>query len=99
MVGAPRCDLLLRRALPLSDQHHAHSHLDDVVVRYLRFPIAQPLDAAKEQKYKRVFTLGLLALVLPSAFILYNTVSRSVTSSNSGVFLRRSSFLGLKCEA
>ena len=31
-----------------------------LVVRYLRFPIAQPLDAAKEQKYKRVFTLGLL---------------------------------------
>ena len=52
-----------------------------LVVRYLRFPIAQPLDAAKEQKYKRYFTLGLLALVLPSAFILYNTVSRSVTTS------------------
>ena len=49
-----------------------------LVVRYLRFPVVQPLDAAKEQKYKRYFTLGLLALVLPSAFILYNTVSRSV---------------------
>ena len=52
-----------------------------LVVRYLRFPIAQPLDAAKEQKYKRYFTLGLLALVLPSAFILYNTVSQSVQTS------------------
>ena len=58
-----------------------------LVVRYLRFPIAQPLDAAKEQKYKRVFTLGLLALVLPSAFILYDTVSRSVTSSKIQAFV------------
>ena len=58
-----------------------------LVVRYLRFPIAQPLDPAKELKYKRVFTLGLLALVLPSAFILYNTVSRSVTSSKIQEFV------------
>ena len=60
-----------------------------LVVRYLRFPIAQPLDAAKEQKYKRYFTLGLLALVLPSAFILYNTVSRSVKESKIQTFISK----------
>ena len=48
-----------------------------LVVRYLRFPVVQPLDAAKEQ-VQALLPLGLLALVLPSAFILYNTVSRSV---------------------
>ena len=58
-----------------------------LVVRYLRFPIVQPLDAAKEQKYKRYFTLGLLALVLPSAFILYNTVSRSVQKAKIQAFV------------
>ena len=60
-----------------------------LVVRYLRFPIAQPVDAAKEQKYKRYFTLGLAALVLPSAFILYNTVTQSVQSSNLQDFVSR----------
>ena len=58
-----------------------------LVVRYLRFPIVQPMDAAKEQKYKRYFTLGLLALVLPSAFILYNTVSRSVQKAKIQAFV------------
>ena len=58
-----------------------------LVVRYLRFPIVQPMDAAKEQKYKRYFTFGLLALVLPSAFILYNTVSRSVQKAKIQAFV------------
>ena len=58
-----------------------------LVVRYLRFPIAQPVDAAKEKKYKRYFMIGLAALVLPSGFILYNTVSQSVQSSKIQAFL------------
>ena len=58
-----------------------------LVVRYLRFPIAQPVDAAKEQKYKRYFMMGLAALVLPSAFILYNTVTQSVKTSKLQEFI------------
>lgn len=58
-----------------------------LVVRYLRFPVVQPLDAAKEQKYKRYFTLGLLALVLPSAYILYNTVRQSVQKAKIQSFV------------
>ena len=58
-----------------------------LVVRYLRFPIAQPVDAAKEQKYKRYFGMGLAALVLPSAFILYNTVTQSVKTSKLQDFI------------
>ena len=58
-----------------------------LVVRYLRFPIAQPVDAAKEQKYKRYFMMGLAALVLPSAFILYNTVTQSVKTSKIQDFI------------
>ena len=61
-----------------------------LVVRYLRFPIAQPLDAAKEQKYKRVFTLGCSPWCC-HPFILYNTVSRSVTSSKLKPSFRRPS--------
>ena len=57
-------------------QHHAHRHLDDLVVRYC-VSHCTALDAAKEQKYKRCSFFGLLAAT--SAFILY-TVSRSVTS-------------------
>ena len=60
-----------------------------LVVRYLRFPIAQPVDAAKEQKYKRYFMMGLAALVFPSAFILYNTVTQSVKTSKLQDFISK----------
>lgn len=58
-----------------------------LVVRYLRFPIATPLDAAKERKYKRYFLMGLAALVIPSGFILYNTVKQSIQTTKLNQFL------------
>ena len=39
------------------------------------------VDPATERRYKRYFGLGLAALLLPSAFILYNTVTASVQSN------------------
>jgi uncharacterized hydrophobic protein (TIGR00271 family) len=58
-----------------------------VVVRYLRFPLVQHVDAATERKYKRYFGMGLAALLLPSAFILYNTVTESVQSGKLSEFV------------
>lgn len=52
-----------------------------VVVRFLRFPLVKHVDPATERRYKRYFGLGLAALLLPSAFILYNTVTASVKSN------------------
>jgi uncharacterized hydrophobic protein (TIGR00271 family) len=58
-----------------------------LVVRYLRFPISTPLDAAKERRYKRYFGMGLAALVIPSGFILYQTVHQSVESTQINQYL------------
>ena len=58
-----------------------------LVVRYLRFPLVVVMDPAKERKYKRMFTIGLMALVLPSGWIFYKTVSQTVTSSQIRSYL------------
>lgn len=58
-----------------------------LVVRYLRFPLVAVMDPAKERKYKRMFTIGLMALVLPSGWIFYKTVSQTVTSSQIRSYL------------
>jgi len=58
-----------------------------LVVRYLRFPVLKPLDTEKEKKYKRYFFIGLAALILPSGYILYKTVTQSVTTSEINQFI------------
>ena len=66
-----------------------------VVVRFLRFPLVKHVDPATERRYKRYFGLGLAALLLPSAFILYNTVTASVRSTSCrGLCPTPSSILG-----
>ena len=52
-----------------------------LVVRLLRFPIVQNVDLATERKYKRRFSVMLFALLVPSVYILYTTVSTSLLSS------------------
>ena len=52
-----------------------------LVVRLLRFPIVQNVDSATERKYKRRFSVMLFALLVPSVYILYTTVSTSLLSS------------------
>ena len=45
-----------------------------LVIRYLRFPVVHLVDTVTERKYKRWFTILLLALVIPSTYIFYSTV-------------------------
>ena len=49
-----------------------------LVIRYLRFPVVHLVDTVTERKYKRWFTILLLALVIPSTYIFYSTVSTSI---------------------
>ena len=49
-----------------------------LVIRYLRFPVVHLVDTETEKKYKRRFTLLLIALVVPSTYIFYSTVSTSI---------------------
>lgn len=52
-----------------------------LVVRYLNFPQATFVDPTRERKYKRYFAVALLALVIPSGWIFYKTVSETVVTS------------------
>jgi uncharacterized hydrophobic protein (TIGR00271 family) len=52
-----------------------------LVVRYLNFPQATYVDPVRERKYKRYFAVALLALVVPSGWIFYKTVSETVVTS------------------
>jgi uncharacterized hydrophobic protein (TIGR00271 family) len=52
-----------------------------LVVRYLNFPLATFVDPTRERKYKRYFAVALLALVIPSGWIFYKTVSETVVTS------------------
>lgn len=58
-----------------------------LVVRYLRFPMVTLPDATKERKYKRYFALALLALVLPSGWIFYRTVTEGIHSGQITEYL------------
>lgn len=58
-----------------------------LVVRYLRFPMVALPDAIKERKYKRYFALALLALVLPSGWIFYRTVSEGIQTGQISTYL------------
>ena len=54
-----------------------------LVVRYLNFPQATFVDPVRERKYKGYFAVALLALVIPSGWIFYKTVSETVVISRT----------------
>lgn len=58
-----------------------------LVVRYLKFPMVTLPDALKERKYKRYFAVALLALVLPSGWIFYRTVSEGIHTGQITAYL------------
>ena len=58
-----------------------------LVVRYLKFPQATFVDPVRERKYKRYFAVALLALVIPSGWIFYKTVSETVVTSRIDGFV------------
>ena len=59
-----------------------------LVVRYLNFPQTTFVDPVREQKYKRYFAIALLALVIPSGWIFYKTVSEAVVTSRINSFVQ-----------
>ncbi|MCH1581523.1 MAG: DUF389 domain-containing protein [Flavobacteriales bacterium] len=58
-----------------------------LVIRYLRFPVVQLVDTATELKVKRWFTILLLALVVPSTYIFYTTVTTSIEDGRISAFV------------
>ena len=58
-----------------------------LVIRYLRFPVVHLVDTVTERKVKRWFTILLLALVVPSTYIFYTTVTTSIEDSRIQAFI------------
>ncbi|MGB1122030.1 MAG: TIGR00341 family protein [Flavobacteriales bacterium] len=68
-----------------------------LVVRYLNFPQATFVDPVRERKYKRYFAVALLALVIPSGWIFYKTVSETVVTSRiDGYVTEHAKFPGME---
>lgn len=59
-----------------------------LVIRYLRFPVVHLVDTVTERKVKRWFTILLLALVVPSTYIFYTTVTTSIEDSRIQGFVQ-----------
>ena len=58
-----------------------------LVVRYLNFPKATHVDPERESRYKKYFGIALLALIIPSGWIFYKTVSETVDTSRINGFV------------
>ena len=66
-----------------------------LVVRYLNFPQVTFVDPVRERTYKRYFAVALLALVVPSGWIFYKTVSETVVTSRiNGYVVEHAKFPG-----
>ena len=58
-----------------------------LVIRYLRFPVVNVVDTVTEKRYKRQFSLLLLGMMIPSAYIFYVTVSTSIEDGRIQAFI------------
>lgn len=58
-----------------------------LVIRYLRFPVVSVVDTVTEKRYKRQFSLLLLAMIIPSTYIFYMTVSTSIEDGRIQAFV------------
>lgn len=56
-------------------------------IKYMRFPVKDFVDPAKERKIKRLIYLFIFITVVPSAFIFYNVLQKSFFERNAGNFI------------
>ncbi len=58
-----------------------------ITVRYLRFPQVSFLDAMREKKAKRWFSIALVVVIVPSIWIFYRTVSNTLNETKVQEFI------------
>src|SRR6056300_512453 len=52
-----------------------------IVVRYLRFPMVEILDPLRAKKTSRIFSIGLIVIIVPSIWIFYRTVTNTLAQT------------------
>ena len=52
-----------------------------IVVRYLRFPMVTLMDPIREKKTKRMFSIALIVVIVPSIWIFYRTVTNTLAQT------------------
>ncbi|NQV53354.1 MAG: TIGR00341 family protein [Flavobacteriales bacterium] len=58
-----------------------------IIVRFLKYPTRDFVDAAREKRVKRWIAGFVIIVILPSLFIAYNLVRESVFQREAGVFI------------
>lgn len=58
-----------------------------VIVRFLKYPQKEFIDEATERKVKRYILVIILITVIPSLFMAYNIVDRSIFERNANLFI------------
>lgn len=58
-----------------------------LIVRYLRYPTKEFVDAEREKRVKRWIAAFVIVVILPSFYIAYNLVRESVFQREAGIFV------------
>ncbi|MEQ9186792.1 MAG: DUF389 domain-containing protein, partial [Cryomorphaceae bacterium] len=58
-----------------------------IIVRFLRYPTKDFVDAARERRVKRWIAAFVIVVILPSLYIAYNLVRETVFQREAGVFV------------
>ncbi len=58
-----------------------------LIVRYLRFPLVEILDPLRAKKTSRIFSIGLIVIIVPSIYIMYRTVTDSINQAKIETYL------------
>lgn len=58
-----------------------------LTVRYLKFPRKKFIDAARERRIKRIITIFLVIVILPSAIIFFKVIKKSRFTTNAELFV------------
>lgn len=58
-----------------------------IIVRFLKYPTKQFVDEQREQKVKRYITIFVILFIMPSLYIAFNLVQKSVFEREAGVFI------------
>lgn len=58
-----------------------------IIVRFLKYPTTDFVDAARERKVKRYITIFVIIFIMPSLYIAFNLVKKSVYEREAMVFI------------
>lgn len=59
-----------------------------ITVRYLKFPSKVFINPARERRIKRMMTIFIILVILPSGVVFFNVIKKSRFDTNAGLFVK-----------